>query len=470
MYKNLLMQIAIALPLGFLACDVAPPNPSATKDASQGEEFPSDEAEVSAQAAGDRFFINRVQDADMSFQVNDGGSVTEAARITGATSRFGADAITNIIGSGKPNFPNSATGIFIDDLFDVSATTPAKNNVLVWDGSNWTKGTTPDPVQPLRLEQSDPIDQILNIKSNIRQQTDGGSLVTPPADDVINTYANTTINYSSGATTGGTVLVDDGAFALPSCTAGQFRRQVFVYRSLTNDVNTTFSGTAGSVGALTNPGVLFATLDGINFGYINLECVSGGNAYKTAGSATDVIENNPGSGSTIFRIGTGSGSGTGGGGSTVLWNAPDGSAPIKSIENGEVVYLYERAGSNQLIAWIKVPESHKANKPITAKIAYYSASTVNTVLLKSTTYLVRKDTDAVTSVANSYVSTNVAVTNSATTNQYREITLDLTNSVGEINSLQAVAGSILRVVLTRGTDTDTAEVRFLPSAGELTFN
>jgi hypothetical protein len=54
-------------------------------------------------------------------------------------------------------------------------------------------------------------------------------------------------------------------------------------------------------------------------------------------------------------------------------------------------------------------------------------------------------------------------------NQYRDNELDLTNATGQINSFSVSAGDILKVELTRGTDTDTADIRFLPSATEVKF-
>ncbi len=157
------------------------------------------------------------------------------------------------------------------------------------------------------------------------------------------------------------------------------------------------------------------------------------------------------------------------GGSTLSWNPPDGQAPIKGEENGEVVYLFESGLTNKLTAFVKVPAGHENTDQITMKIGLYSPSTSNTMLLRTTTYLIRPDTDAVGSVANSHVSTNTALANVSPSEAFREVTLDLTDGSGQINAIAVDGGTLLRIDLERVTDTDTADIRFVPSATELAF-
>jgi hypothetical protein len=57
---------------------------------------------------------------------------------------------------------------------------------------------------------------------------------------------------------------------------------------------------------LTNPGVLAAGVEGSSVGYLDLECTNVAGAYKTAGSASNIIENKVGSDSRIFRFGASS--------------------------------------------------------------------------------------------------------------------------------------------------------------------
>ena len=159
-----------------------------------------------------------------------------------------------------------------------------------------------------------------------------------------------------------------------------------------------------------------------------------------------------------------------GGGAGAQWNAPDGEAPIQEEENGDRVYKYEPAGNTdqRLVLFLKVPQLYVAGSQINCYIGQYSPAASGTQLLVASTYLIRKNTDAISSVTNLHSSTNTAITNTVA-NQYREVALDLTDSSGEINSVAVSAGDLLRIELRRGTDTDTEEVRFVPSATEPSF-
>lgn len=161
--------------------------------------------------------------------------------------------------------------------------------------------------------------------------------------------------------------------------------------------------------------------------------------------------------------------GGGGGGGGFSWNPPAGSGALADEENGEKVYLFEQGQSQKLVAWLKVPQGYVAGTQILMYIAHYSPSTSNTILLQTTSYLIRKNNDAVTSTTNSQASGNSALTN-AVANRYREISLPVTNGSGLINGVAVNPGDLIRVELTRGTDTDTADIRFIPSATEVKFS
>lgn len=167
----------------------------------------------------------------------------------------------------------------------------------------------------------------------------------------------------------------------------------------------------------------------------------------------------------LLQNGGGS-AGGGGGGAGFTWYTPVGIAPLASEENSELVYLFESGSSNKLSATVKVPESHLAGSQIKLKIALYSPSSSNTILLQTTSTLIRKGVDAVDSTTNQHTSTNTALTNTLA-NQYREDELDLTDGSGQVNGVTVTGGDILKVELTRGTDTDTADIRFIPSATEV---
>jgi hypothetical protein len=159
----------------------------------------------------------------------------------------------------------------------------------------------------------------------------------------------------------------------------------------------------------------------------------------------------------------------GGGAGSIVWNDGVANAALASQENSQEVYLFESALGQELYTIVKVPATYSAGSQINMKIGHYSPSSSNTILLSSVSTLIRAGTDAVSSTTNQRTSTNSALTNSVA-NQLRVATLDLTDSSGQVNSVAVSAGDILLVKLTRGTDTDTADIRFLPYATEVTFS
>jgi hypothetical protein len=159
---------------------------------------------------------------------------------------------------------------------------------------------------PFRIGASATPDTLFNIGSNQVEQADGSLQTSGPSNDVINVFPASTVDYQTGATTGGTIEVDTAAFALPACTVGQFRRHFYKYVSGDNKLDSTFSAEVASLGSLTNPGVLAAGLEGSSVGYLDLECTNVAGAYKTAGSGSNIIENKVGSDSRIFRFGASS--------------------------------------------------------------------------------------------------------------------------------------------------------------------
>jgi hypothetical protein len=166
-------------------------------------------------------------------------------------------------------------------------------------------------------------------------------------------------------------------------------------------------------------------------------------------------------GGTITPIGSG-----GGGGAGASWHEPSGLAPLTTEENNQEVSLFSQAGSDKLVLWVKVPNSYLSGRQIKLKITAYSPSSSNTFLMTSVTTLIRKNIDAVSSSTNQRTSTNAALTNTVV-DQMREIELDLTSATGTINSVSVSAGDMLKIELTRGTDTDTDDVRFVKSATEM---
>lgn len=162
------------------------------------------------------------------------------------------------------------------------------------------------------------------------------------------------------------------------------------------------------------------------------------------------------------------GAGAGGGGGSLSWDEPPGTAPVKTSENGQDVYLFESGSSNSLVSFIKIPAGHLAANQISMAIGLYSPSASNTILLTTTTTLIRTGTDAVSSTTNQHVSTNSALTNTVA-DLFVTDSLDLTDGSGQINGVDAEPGDLIKVEISRGTDTDTADIRFVPNATEVSF-
>ena len=163
----------------------------------------------------------------------------------------------------------------------------------------------------------------------------------------------------------------------------------------------------------------------------------------------------------------------GGGGGGANWFADQGTGPVEGSENGERVWFFDATDKGiavqKLELFVRVPSSYIPGRQISMLIGSYSPSASLTQLLLARTTLIRKNLDAMDTAANQYASTNTALTNTVA-KMYREISLDLSSPLGTINSLSVSPGDLIKVEVYRGTDTDTADVRFIPSATEIKFS
>lgn len=159
----------------------------------------------------------------------------------------------------------------------------------------------------------------------------------------------------------------------------------------------------------------------------------------------------------------------GGGGGGLTWRTDDGISPIESIEYGYHVWKFEDGAGQTLRVRIKIPQNYQAGNQINMRVGLYSTSSSGTIFLNTTTYLIRANTDAIDSSANSHISTNSALTNTSS-KQYRETVIDLTDVSGEINSVAVSPGDELQVILSRGSDTDTEDIRFMDDITEVMFS
>lgn len=152
---------------------------------------------------------------------------------------------------------------------------------------------------PLKLAATFPTaNAVLNFETSIVDTGDGAKESLSPIKSQIYTIAASTVNFQTQATSGATFII-----TWPTNTIGFFRNVGFTLLGNGN-IQALFSTEAATQGALPNPGALFVK-SGVALGYVALEATSA-TAFKTAGSATNIIEN-----ASIYRFATGSGGGSG---------------------------------------------------------------------------------------------------------------------------------------------------------------
>lgn len=226
-----------------------------------------------------------------------------------------------------------------------------------------------------------------------------------------------------------------------------------------------------TAGASTSLATLFADIDALlKNGYFEYYDVDELGAHPSAPAASkrrvyfydSVMYEQDSSG-----VKTPLGSGGGGGGGLIL-TVPDGIGPLEDEENSVDIMKFEAGLSSELDVFMKVPESFIPGRQIFLYAGIYSPSAANTILLSANAALVRVNQDSVASPIANRDSTNSALTNTVA-NQYRKVTMDLSDGTGKIGGYAIQPGDILKIKLTRGTDTDTAEMRFMPTTIEPKF-
>jgi hypothetical protein len=162
--------------------------------------------------------------------------------------------------------------------------------------------------------------------------------------------------------------------------------------------------------------------------------------------------------------------GGGGGGGGIIWEEPA-NAPVKEVENNAAVYKFLAGASQELYTEVHVPSTYTAGNPIALKIKAYSPDTSGNILLRAQATLIRAEVDDIASTTNQRTTTNAAITmSSSNDSEVQKISLDISSSIGEINSVAISASDTILVRLYRDTDTATSDVRFLPKQCEVTFS
>lgn len=163
------------------------------------------------------------------------------------------------------------------------------------------------------------------------------------------------------------------------------------------------------------------------------------------------------------------GGGAGGGGS-ISW-IEDANAPLTTVENKVRVYQFGAGLNQELHTIIKVPAGYTSGSPIKLRTFCYSSDATATMLIQSVATLVRAGTDTLATTTNQRTSTNAAITQGmGTVSIPQALTLDLTDTSGQINGVPVSAGDIILVKLTRGTDTSTVDVSVPVNGAEVTFS
>jgi len=338
---------------------------------------------------------------------------------------------------------------------------------------------------PCRAYASTPADAYLNFASSGLDGTmlagDQAGKVFSPISNVTPSFTASKLNFQTGASVGsGSFLYNNSTFAIPSSTSGKYRRFVFALQS-TGAIAINYGNEQTAIGSLEDPAVLAASLGGTPFAYVHLvaTATSSPGAYKTVGvngtaSVTSIIENNPSNlGPALFRYVGGGGSGSsGGGGAGLIWTPSDGLGAASAQEGGCGIYLFPLGGTAQLEVTVHVPSSYIQGNKISLRLGFYSPDTTGTVLLQTVASLVRPGVDSVLAPTLTHSSTNTAVNlaTAAVANTPNLVICDLTDTSGKIGGSFVQADNVIRVLLTRGTDTAVDDARFMPDYTLPTFS
>jgi hypothetical protein len=154
---------------------------------------------------------------------------------------------------------------------------------------------------PLKMAATFPVaNAVLNFASSSIASADSAKeVVSPVKKQIFSALTTPTINFQTQALSNAA----DFDIVFPASTVGRFRHVGFTLIG-SGKIKAIFSPEAVTEGALANPGGYFVN-GGLPIGYVTLECTNVAGYFKTAGSATSIIEN-----AKIFRFGSGAGGGS----------------------------------------------------------------------------------------------------------------------------------------------------------------
>jgi len=159
--------------------------------------------------------------------------------------------------------------------------------------------------------------------------------------------------------------------------------------------------------------------------------------------------------------------GGGGGGGGFTWFNDDGDAPLDQVKYNNKVWTFSDGLAQYLYTTVKVPQTYIAGNQIKMFITHFHEAASATQLLQAQATLIEPG-DAFDDTTDQRTTTNTATAGGDKVTIQAE--LDLTDSSGQINSVAVAAGDLIKVRLSRGTDTSTADVHFIESSTEVTFS
>lgn len=162
--------------------------------------------------------------------------------------------------------------------------------------------------------------------------------------------------------------------------------------------------------------------------------------------------------------------GLGGGGSGALKFIEGNNSPFPTFENEIEVYEYEPGLGQILYLSLRVPTTYAPGSPIRLNILWTCESTSGDALINAVATLIRSEVDEITSTTNQRTTTNSAITLSAANDlEPQKVTLDISDSSGEINSVAISAGDLIKVKIQESSSTVADNIKLIADASEVTF-
>ena len=151
-----------------------------------------------------------------------------------------------------------------------------------------------------------------------------------------------------------------------------------------------------------------------------------------------------------WKVKSSAGGGGAGGGIPVEFLFGSGlNSPVSSIADEEEVLEFEENLNQEVAFSFRVPDGYIAGSQIVLKGTFKTPLTTGNILFNAVSTLRRTGTDPSDDTTNQHSSTNSAITVNGTANVITEVSIDLTDVDGLINSVAVSAGDRIAVKLKR---------------------